>query len=59
MILYRVIERIRFTHLLASELVSYLFTSVLTIVGTLLFVIIVRYTPKKLRGLFRGCKFFG
>lgn len=59
MVLYRVIEKLRLTHLFASELVSYLFTSVLTIVGTLLFVIIVRYTLKKLRGLFSGYKFLG
>ena len=58
MVLYRVIEKLRLTHLFTSELLSYLFTSFSTIVGTFLFVIIVRHALKKLSRLLMNIDFW-
>ena len=46
MLMYRILEKLRLIHLFESELLSYIFISSLTIIGTICFVVVVRYGLK-------------
>ncbi len=47
MVVYRVLEKINLTHLFKSEIMSYLVAVIGTILGVLIFVIIIRFILKK------------
>ena len=56
MVIYRVMEKIGFTHLFGDGVMSYVVTSVGTIVGTIIFATIVRWGLQKMNSMIKGRK---
>ena len=52
MAIYRVIEKLRFTHLVSNDVVSYAMTCFGTIIGSVIFALAAQYGLKKIKFLF-------
>lgn len=49
MVIYRIIEKLRLTHLVPSDVVSYIFTCFLTILGSVVFALMAQYGLRKIK----------
>lgn len=51
MVIYRVIEKLHLTHLVANDVVSYIITCIGTIIGSVIFAMATQWSIKKLKGV--------
>lgn len=59
MLVFRVLEKLKLTHLFPSELLSYVFAAVATLAGAILVALVVKMILSLSEKLFQKCKFGG